>query len=177
QEHDRRSHSEDLVDVYVGQAGGLRLETAVDAAHRLHAGLVNAQPGMGQVPRHGVDGVLKILIPVARVIRQDLLMVLGTTSEHGGDERGSYAAAHIAHEIDDAGDGIVLLRGDADVSSKVDGHEQEPQASDLDDAQPQCGTKADLQIRVNGRQQHGDGEVQPAECNQKARLELGGEET
>ena len=102
-------------------------------------------------------------------------MELRAAGDQCGDQRSSDAASDVAHEIHDAGDRVVFLRRNSDVGHQRDGHEQEAQADHLGDAQPGGGTEADQQIDAPGGIKHGDGQGEPAEGDQTARLNLGGE--
>src|SRR6202161_4132379 len=81
------------------------------------------------------------------ITAQNLLMELGTPRDQCGDDRGSHAASDVAHEIDDAGNRVVFLRRNTDVRGQCDGHEKEPEADHLGDAQPESGTEADRQVK------------------------------
>ena len=99
-------------------------------------------------------------------------MELRAPRNQRGDQRRSHAASHVAHEIDDSGDRIVFLRRNSDVSHQRNRHEQKSQTNHLGDAQPHGCTEADLQVNSLRGIEHGDGQGQPAEGDQVARLEL-----
>ena len=76
------------------------------------------------------------------VFDQPCLMELRAPRNQRGDQGGSDTASHIAHEIDDSGDRVVLLRRNSDVSHQRDRHEQESQTNNLSDAQPDGGAES-----------------------------------
>src|ERR1700721_576847 len=62
-------------------------------------------------------------------------MELRASRDQSCNQRRSHAASHVAHEIHDAGYGVVFLRRNSDVSDQRNRHEQETQSDDLPEAQ------------------------------------------
>src|SRR6516225_3432665 len=135
---------------------------------------MQAQSGIRQVLSQAGESVVEVGTVGADVIAQNLLMKLRAPGKQRGHHRGPDAAADIAHEIDQAGNRIILLRGYVDVRRQVNGHEQEAQESHLEHAQPHRGIKTNLQINLLRGVEHGQGQGQPAKGNEVARLEFGG---
>jgi hypothetical protein len=59
-------------------------------------------------------------------------------------QRSSYAAADVAHEIDDARCARAFFFGDSDVACRRDRNEKKSDSDDVRDTQPRCKTEADL---------------------------------
>jgi hypothetical protein len=88
-----------------------------------------------------VSRIHKIRIVDPDVLHQPGLMELRAPRNQRGDQGRSHAASHIAHEIDDSGDRVVLLRRNSDVSHQRNRHEQESQTNHLGNAQPRAALK------------------------------------
>ena len=78
--------------------------------------LVLAYTGDSEVLGKAVRRVRKIGIIDPDILHQPSLMELRASRNQRGDQGRSHAASHIAHEINDSSDRIVLLRCNSDVS-------------------------------------------------------------
>ena len=177
EEHDSGANGKNLECVDVGEARGLRLKRLIDL--RIGGGLsfMDGKSGFGKVLREALHRVGKVWIIDPGFFNEPELMQLRAARDQRGYDRGADAAAHIAHEVDDAGDRVVLFRGDSDVGHERNRDKQETQADHLRNAQPGGGAEANLQVDPLGRVVHSDGQGQPAEGNQPSRLNFGGQLT
>src|SRR5258708_15427111 len=101
---------------------------------------MRAYSRVSDVLRQAVGRILESRIVGTGVLDEPGLVELRSAGNQGGDERGSHTAAHIAHEIDDTGYGVILLRRNSDVSHEGNRHKQKAQTNHLSDAQQSGGT-------------------------------------
>src|SRR5260370_34999556 len=107
---------------------------------------MRAQSRVSKALGKAVHRILEIRTVGPGVLDEPCLMELRTTRNQRGDQGRSHAAPHIAHEIYDSGDRVVLLRRNSDVSHKQDRNKQEPQPYNLRDAKQRRGFEANLKV-------------------------------
>src|SRR5690349_8843157 len=110
-DHDGRSHGKDHEGVNISRGARLGLNGSIDSGVGRHLRRMFVQPCIGQSLGKADDRSLQARIPGANVADKDLLMKLSASREQRRHQRSSDTAPNIAHEIDDSGDCIVLLRG------------------------------------------------------------------
>src|SRR5580698_4488178 len=101
-------------------------------------------------------------------------MELRPARNHRGHKRRANAAAHVPHEVYDAGDCIILLWRNSHVGGKTDWYEQEAQSYYLSYAQPRGRRKTQLQVDSPGGVKHGNRQCEPAKGDQPARMDFPG---
>ena len=100
------------------------------------------------------------------------LVELRAPRDQRGHQRDADVPAHVAGEVHDAGDLVVLLRRDPVVDHRVDGHEQERDPGGLEDPHQHRGAEIDPGIeRVRHVQERRRGHQEP-EGDQVPRIHL-----
>src|SRR5580658_6662994 len=103
----------------------------------------NADAGVHQTQAQSFDLVLNRPIEPSGMLRQHHLVNLRAPRQQRRDHRGSYAAADIAHEVDDAGYAIGLFGGHPDIASHGYGNKQKAEAYGLNQTQHGSRLKTD----------------------------------
>src|SRR5579862_7249027 len=123
-EHNGRTDSQDKEHINVGKSPCLRLHGFINSRISLRLRLVQAKAGMYKALGRAGYQVTETLVTWGCVADQDCLVELRPARNHRRDHGGSNAASHVAHEIDHARDGIVLLPRHPYVRDERDRHEK-----------------------------------------------------
>src|SRR5262249_59349038 len=110
--------------VDISQRSSLGDGLSIDARLSLPESKVAVQAGCGQAVRQSGNRLTKSRAPRRDMRNEIRLMDLRPARDHSSNQRRADAAPDVAHEVQQTGNGVALLRGHSDVRDQGDGDKQ-----------------------------------------------------